>query len=397
MVRAKLLDQLIDEYISLARTVSPQTSAQDILKRKVALLTRGVHFLTEENMGRRGGAGPTLGRYFLLDEKIVVNAPVRSNQQAKDFHSLALKPISENRFQINNLDNEVFEVTLVPVPHYYQNQLDDGTPMSHIALVHGIDCLATTLVQHCDYFNEGLECLFCSIPVSLEIGRTTFRKSPEQFLQVLEASQQEGRASHLTLTIGSPKRPDRGAKDYIEFVSTLRKKSDIPIHVQLEPPESADQFRAMKETGVDTVGIHLEIYDDTLRKKYCPGKFQHASFSDYLDAWRSAVTIFGRGQVSTFILLGLGETPEQLHRGFKTTIEIGVIPVPVPYRPNPGSHMEGHIPPYVHNLNEIIDVYLDCAQLLYDHDLDPAIHRAGCIRCRGCTALQEAYEVIKTR
>ena len=101
--------------------MSPQTSTQDILKRKVAMLTRGVHFLTEEDTGRKGGAGPTLGRYFLLDEKIVVNAPVQSSQQANEFHSLALKPISENQYQINNLDNEVLGYThpgssLLPIP-----------------------------------------------------------------------------------------------------------------------------------------------------------------------------------------------------------------------------------------------------------------------------------------
>jgi radical SAM protein (TIGR04043 family) len=361
------------------------------------MLTRGVHFLAEAETGREGGAGPTLGRYFLIDEKVVVNAPVRSSQKANEFHSLALKPIGENRFKINNLDNDVFEVTLVPIPHFYQKKLDDGTPMSHIALIHGIDCLATTIVQHCDYFNEGLECLYCSIPVSLELGRTIFRKSPEQFLQVLLAAQQEGCASHLTLTIGSPKRPDRGALDYIDFVSKLRQHSDVPIHVQLEPPDSTDSFHALKEAGVDTVGIHLEIYDDALRKKFCPGKFQHASFADYLAAWRSAVNIFGRGQVSTFILLGFGETAEQLHQGFKTTIKTGVIPVPVPYRPNPGSHLENHIPNYVNKLKQIVDIYLDCAQLLHEYKLDPSIHRAGCIRCRGCTAIQEAYEVIKTR
>jgi hypothetical protein len=144
------------------------------------------------------------------------------------------------------------------------------------------------------------------------------------------------------------------------------------------------------------VGIHLEIYDDALRKQYCPGKYAHASFLDYYTAWKNAVRIFGKGQVSTFILLGLGETPEQLHQGFKTTIQVGVIPVPVPYRPNPGSQMEGHIPDYVDNVDEIIENYLDCAKLLLEHDLDPNMHRAGCIRCTGCTALTEAYQVVKT-
>ncbi len=365
----------------------------NILRLKVAMLIRGVHFESDESSGRTGGAGPTLGRYFLLDDDIVVNAPVRTEKQAAQFHALELQPLKANQFKVL-FEDQSYGITLVPSPQFYEASLSDGTPMTHIALVHGTNCLATTIVQHCDYFNQGLECRYCSIPVSLKRGNTILRKSPEQFLQVLSSAQREGCANHLTLTMGSPGRPDRGAQEYIHFVSAIREKSDVPIHVQLEPPDSIDYLRGLKDAGVDSVGIHLEIYDDTLREKYCPGKFKHASFFDYLSTWRHAVRFFGRGQVSSFILLGLGEAPEQLHQGFKTTIEIGVIPVPVPCRPNPGSHLEGSIPAYIDNLDEIVDVYLDCAQLLYEHRLDPQVHRAGCIRCTGCTALTEAYQVI---
>ncbi len=358
------------------------------------MLTRGVHFPSDEMRGRTGGAGPTLGSYFLLNDDILVNAPVRTGQQVDQFHALELQHLKENRFEIS-FEGKIIPTQLVAPPKFYQNKLSDGTPMTHVALLHGTDCLATTIVQHCDYFDQGLECQFCSIPVSLEQGKTVLRKSPVHFLKVLKAAKQEKRASHLTLTMGTPDRPDRGVLDYIDFVSAIRKQSGVPIHAQLEPPESADQLRALKDAGVDTVGIHLEIYDDALRKQYCPGKFHYASFFDYYSAWRQAVRIFGRGQVSTFILLGLGETSEQLHQGFKTTIELGVIPVPVPCRPNPGSHLESYVPPYVENLDQTVDVYLDCAQLLYDHQLDPRSHRAGCVRCRGCTALTEAYQVIQ--
>jgi radical SAM protein (TIGR04043 family) len=360
------------------------------------MLTRGVHFVSNEPTGRTGGAGPTLGRYFLLNDTIVVNAPVRTEHEAVQFNALKIQPLEGNICTIS-LEGNSYPITLIPPPQFYQERIADGTPMTHIGLIHGIDCLATTLVQHCDYFDQGLQCQYCSIPVSLEQGNTILRKTPDQFLQVLKAAQHEGCASHLTLTIGSPDRPDRGAQDYIDFVSRIRQESEVPIHVQLEPPKAPGQLQALKAAGVDTVGIHLEIYDDALRKHYCPGKFAYASFFDYFNTWRNAVRIFGRGQVSTFILLGLGETPEQLHQGFKTTIEIGVIPVPVPCRPNPGSQLEGHIPAYVENLDQIVDNYLDCANLLFDYHLDPAEHRAGCIRCTGCTALMEAYQVIKSQ
>ncbi len=371
-------------------------TALEVLRLKVAMITRGVHLTNDKARTRTGGAGPTLGQYFLINSS-VVNAPVRSAENALQFHALALEKISENKYQIPNFEGKTITIDAVEKPQFYQMQLADGTPMSHIALVHGVDCLATTIIQHCAYFDSGLECRYCSIPVSLQQGKTILQKSPEQFLEVLAQAQKEHCANHLTLTIGSPDRPDRGIHEYVHFVSTIRQQSDVPIHVQLEPPKSLRDLVKLKDAGVSTVGIHLETFSEELRKKYCPGKFQHANYSDYLDAWRKAVDLFGRGQVSTFILLGLGETPDQLHQGFETAIKIGVIPVPVPYRPNPGSHMEGQIPSYVENLDQIVDVYLGCATLLFEFDLDPTLHRAGCIRCTGCTALTEAYRVIKEK
>jgi len=380
-----------------ARTVSTILSELSILRLKVAMLSRGVQLPRKERNGRAGGAGPTLGRYFRITPEVLVNAPVRSGKIAEQFNSLKLIPTSGNRYQITNFEDISLEVELISLPLYYDETLRDGTPMTHIALVHGYDCLATTIIQHCAYFNKGHECQFCSIPVSLEARNTVLYKSPNQFLTVLKAATKEGRATHLTLTIGSPDRPDRGIDEYLDFVSHIRQHSDIPIHVQLEPPKPPTLLESLKTAGVDTVGIHLEIYDDTLRKRYCPGKFQHASYQEYLEAWRIAADLFGKGQVSSFILLGLGETPTQLHRGFQDTIETGAIPVPVPYRPNPGSHLEGQVPAYVKQLDQLIEVYLDCAQLLWEHQLDPSLHRAGCIRCTGCTALTEAYQVVQAK
>ena len=374
--------------------MSSNLTLKESFRLKVAMITRGVLLPSIDSIARTGGAGPTLGRYFLINNKIVVNAPVRSGEQAKQFHALNLERISEDRYHIVDFEGKTPEIVLAKRPDFYQMQLTDGTPMTHIALVHGVDCLATTLVQHCAYFDSGLQCQYCSIPVSLEQGNTILHKSPDQFLEVLQQAQGEGCATHLTLTMGSPNREDRGIQEYVDFVSTIRQHSTIPIHVQLEPPEPLDLLDELKEAGIDTVGIHLETYSDTLRAKFCPGKFKHASFVDYQNAWRRAVALFGRGQVDTFILLGLGETSQELHQGFETTVKLGVIPVPVPCRPNPGSKMEGQIPNYVENLDKIVDIYLDCARLLHQYKLNPMQHLAGCIRCTGCTAITEAYQII---
>jgi radical SAM protein (TIGR04043 family) len=382
------------ESRTLARTLKAASPMQELLRLKVALLSHGIILPPREMAGRKGGAGPTLGRYFLLNKDIVVNAPARHGEQAKRLAALALESSLNGNFHVTGLDKTDPVVRVIPRPKFYDEILPDGTPMSHVALVHGVDCLASTIVQHCDYFSQGMECHFCSLPLSLNMGTTMLRKKPEQFLAVLEAAEKEGRAKHILLTIGSPPRSDRGIREYVEFLEVVHQHTRLPIGVQVEPPSPPDQMRALHDLGVDTVGIHIEAFDDAVRQQYCPGKFQYADYSKYLAAWKTAVKIFGSGQVSTFVLLGLGDSPKQLRMGFKKCIKIGVIPVPVPCRPNPGSRLENFIPGYIGKLDQTVNTYLDCARLLKQYKLNPLNHRAGCIRCGGCTALKEAYRVV---
>ncbi len=358
------------------------------------MLVRGVVLPSSESRGREGGAGPTLGRYFLLEGDSVVNAPVRSGEAVERFGALKIEALGDDEYLVPGFGRGGQVVRAVSYPEFQKESLPDGTPVSHVALVHGVDSLATTIVQHCDYFTQGKECKFCTIPLSLKLGRTVLRKDPEQLLAVLRAAEREGRASNLTLTIGSQAGPDRGITEYVEFVSYLRKHTRIPICVQIEPPKPLSQLDALRDAGVDSVGIHIETFEDDLREKYCPGKFAHASLADYLACWRHAVDLFGPGQVSTFILLGFGEDLQRLRMELKRCIDIGVIPVLVPFRPNPGSHLEDFLPSYIGKEEQIVDLYIDCADLLHQRGLNPFKHHAGCVRCGGCTALKEAYTYV---
>jgi hypothetical protein len=58
-----------------------------------------------------------------------------------------------------------------------------------------------------------------------------------------------------------------------------------------------------------------------------------------------AVERFGEGQVSTYVILGMGEDPEVTLEGCKRAIDIGVYPFIVPLRPVPGSLMADAVPP----------------------------------------------------
>src|SRR5262249_45228003 len=70
-----------------------------------------------------------------------------------------------------------------------------------------------------------------------------------------------------------------------------------------------------------------------------PGKAR-TGIERYFEVWERAVEVFGEGQVSTYVILGMGEDPELTVEGCRRAIDIGVYPFVVPLRPVAGSLMQ---------------------------------------------------------
>ena len=91
--------------------------------------------------------------------------------------------------------------------------------------------------------------------------------------------------------------------------------------------------------GEGVMAIHLESADELIRQKICPGKFKHGSPAIYNDSWKHALTHFKRGQVSSYILHGLGEDINTTLNQIEEMAILGVLPVVAPVRPAKGSQL----------------------------------------------------------
>ena len=91
-----------------------------------------------------------------------------------------------------------------------------------------------------------------------------------------------------------------------------------------------------------------------VRARIMPGKAQ-VSLDRYFEAFAAAVPVFGRGQVSTYILAGLGDPqggdPRDLRRRL---IALGVYPFVVPFVPISGTPLESHPPPSPAFMHDIL-------------------------------------------
>ena len=341
----------------------------------------------EISYGRIGGAGPLGGRYFLFENRAIVNAALWSDPQKSNF---VVKESVDGYFKIYDNKNKIehSRLKLVQNPHYYNPGYitTDGTPMKKIALVHGIDCLSSTIYQKCVYQGCGEGCKFCGIELSLENDTTIEEKNYTQMSEVIAAAKKEGRCNHMTLTSGTDETIDKGANRYIELLKGVKNNyPNLPLHIQIEPLEDLSYINELKEAGADTIGIHLEVLDQNIRKIITPGKFR-IPYDLYVKNWKHALEVFGKNQVSSYVLTGFGETPDDFILGVEKVISLGVIPYITPVRSIPGTK---ELP--TTNPNLMVEIYSKAAKLMKEYGVNPLKSKAGCVRCGGCSSINDAY------
>jgi radical SAM protein (TIGR04043 family) len=335
---------------------------------------------------RRGGAGPSDHKALTIDGMTVM-APVHT---APAFESpyVIEKPDGSGASRILRDGEAVAEVRFPERPRFYDLKTQDGVPYSHIATLHGRNVLATTVLQTCiRYQSRAKTCQFCAIGQSLAAGRTVERKTPAQLAEVARAAVELDWVRHMVMTTGTPPGRDRGAAILCESAAAVKAAVDLPIQAQCEPPDDHAWFERLARAGVDSLGMHLEVVTPHLRRKIMPGKSE-VPVERYFEAFAAAVPVFGRGQVSTYILAGLGDPADSILKTCERLIALGVYPFVVPFVPISGTPLESRAGPAPEFMHAILS---QLSELLLEGGLRAADIKAGCGKCGACSALS-TYE-----
>lgn len=344
------------------------------------LQSYGVH-IHQSTKRRKGGAGPAEGITIMLNGR-PLSVPTSGSFISQSPYSIQSK--NDTHYLFKN-GSPLSKVTLPHLPQYYSLKTQDGIPYSKIALLHGANCLASTVFQNCIYWNSTKRCAFCGIELSLKTKSTIIKKTPQQLLEVAKAAANLDGVQHVTLTTGT----QACSSDELHYLamccSSIKSETNLPIHVQFMPPTDLKLLELLKKSGTDTVGIHIESFDFSVLKKVAPCKAE-IDLNHYINIWREAINIFGINQVSSFLIVGLGENRKSVLEGTALLCELGVYPFIVPLRPIPGSLLSTHNPP---NPADIISIYQEAVPLLKRHDLSWRKSKAGCVRCGACSSLPD--------
>lgn len=331
---------------------------------------------------RRGGAGPSDHKALTIMGTTIM-VPIHT-RPAHHSPFTAEAPDAEGRSMLYRDGLPEVPLQFPPQPRFYGLNTIEGVPYWKIAQLHSRNVLATTVLQTCiRYGNSSTKCQFCAIGESLKAGRTIAKKSAAQLAEVAEAAMKLDGVEQVVLTTGTPPTDDRGAAVLVEVATAIKQRTGLLIQAQCEPPADFTWFHRLQEAGVDSLGMHLEAWDETVRARIMPGKAE-VPIAFYLKAFSAAVRVFGRGQVSTYLLAGLGDSVEGLLDGCRKLIALGVYPFVVPFVPIGGTQLENRKPPTAEFMRAILQ---PLGEMLTEAGMTSDTVKAGCAKCAACSSL----------
>lgn len=351
----------------------------------IELQSSGLQMKSEENKasGRKGGAGPSDHKAVTMNKETVMVPMYTKTSKKSPFWATEPNELGVSMLYKN--EEKIGPISFPKRPNFYNKITSDGVPFWKIATLHSKDVLATTVLQNCIRYNDKeTSCQFCAIGESLKAGKTIAYKQPYQLAEVAKAAVELDGITQFIMTTGTPNTKDRGASLLLSSVQAVREVVSIPIQVQCEPPNDFSWFKKLKNAGADNIGMHIEGATQRTRNKIMPGKARVTL--DYYDrAFKAAVKVFGRNQVSTYILAGLGDTSEEIINKSSSLIDLGVYPFIVPFVPISGTPLENLQSP---KSEFMLPILQEVGEMLRLAGMTSDTIKAGCAKCGACSTLK---------
>lgn len=351
------------------------TRLQPDSSTRVDLAIQGIR-LADAPVSRTAGAGPSDDGHLLLDG---VGAAIPLNPRSP-------YTVQGGKLLLDGADTGM-GVETVSRPRFYDLTTSDGVPYEQIARLHSARVLATTVVQTCVRYDEAERCRFCAIEESLRQGSTIAVKSPAQIAEVARAAHDLDGITQMVMTTGTSNGRDRGAVHLARCVRAVREVlPDLPIQVQCEPPGDLGVIQDLYDAGARSIGIHVESLDDAVRRRWMPGKGS-VPMAEYRAAWTEAVRVFGWNEVSTYLLVGLGEDADEMIASAEELVAMGVYPFVVPFRPLAGTLATDVDRVPAPDPRTVAKVTGRVAAALRRAGMLGSAQSAGCAACGACSAL----------
>jgi radical SAM protein (TIGR04043 family)/radical SAM enzyme (TIGR01210 family) len=279
-----------------------------------------------------------------------------------------------SHFQLFKNDKIVGPCEVLKTPSWCR-EIIDGISIGQIIRPHSPNVVSGMPNPACMYFENDQGCTFCS----LRDHQKDKPIDPEIVARAAQIAYSTNNNYQLALSGGTSNTADRSAEYFIKIAKIVSKETTMPISVEMVPPDENCFLDELHHAGVSAMIMNIEIWDQDLRRIYCPGK-SRISLDRYCEAIEYAVKLFGRGQVASVFIAGL-QDPTKIVDGAQKIIEMGAIPTVIPFKPFDGCQLSG-LP--ITDSKVIVDISRQIDVLLAQAKLNPALQK-GCTGCGGCS------------
>jgi biotin synthase-related radical SAM superfamily protein len=222
-----------------------------------------------------------------------------------------------------------------------------------------------TVSERCQF-----HCAFCPVP---HIQGPV--KSTGEIHSLIEEVYKTGDLDAISLTGGIEISPDKELSRMETLVKDLIREYDVPIGVSVYPTQDSSDI--LYAAGADEVKYNVETMDRDLFQVICP-ELKH---DEILASLRYAVGLFGRDHVSSNIIIGLGETDDNVISGVNELASYGVIPILRPVVIGQNNKIKGALRP---SAERLIQLGTQAKGLFSQYGLSPLNARTMCLPCTGC-------------
>jgi biotin synthase len=129
------------------------------------------------------------------------------------------------------------------------------------------------------------------------------------------------------------------------LVKEIKKRSVIPVSISCQPLNTQN-IELLKNAGVDRLGIPLDATTEAIFDKIKgKGTGNLYSWQNQFSLLKEAIAVFGKGNVSTHLIVGLGETEKEAAQVIQRCVDMGVLTGLFAFTPIRGTTLENNSPP----------------------------------------------------
>lgn len=308
------------------------------------------------------------------------------NGKRAEASPFSLKKKNDGQYVVQKDNAAYSDIIFIRRPQFYSKITSGNVPMHKVAVIVGPGHLRSVANQRCVYQQIGQPCKFCAVQYWWNAVSV---KQSAQIAETAEAGFQEDVIQHASLTTATLDTPDRGLANLVETAGLIHSRTGLSIMLEFEPLTDhallQDWLLKAKKSGVTTVSINIECYDEQLREDIMPAKGK-IPVNEYLQNWEICLDIFGKNQVSTVAVVGIGEKDQITLKGVEMAASHGVMTFLVPHSPAVGAVYADLPPP---GAERMLRLYHNSVNIFHNYGLDLCSVKAGCIRGGGFSAIKD--------